>query len=186
MSFMENRRQDPTLLWQVFGLAPQSCFRYPGWAPAHLPSPTQHFPLHLPATSLVHGGMILSIVEWLAHCCKACYRGPGTSLQHPPVISFSPPSYAKWRKPPRKSTCTMSEGDPGKRAGRSCAGTPLSSPAAPTPPRYPRPLKQCNDSIQFSFTHQLPLENGSHHPGRPPSCLCLHPLPQLPPPPSRD
>lgn len=58
-------------------------------------------------------------------------------------------------------------------------GHPLGSPPL-LPASLPPHIQACEQgtasSIQFSFHTSLPLENGAHHPGRPPSCLC----PQLP------
>lgn len=69
--------------------------------------------------------------------------------------------------------------------GGAGQGRPLDSPCLPPAP--PAPNLQASEqgaasSIQFSFHTSLPLENGSHHPGRPPSgsapihCPALHPL----------
>lgn len=83
-------------------------------------------------------------------------------------------------EPPRRLTCMTSEGDPGKQVDKSWAGHPFSSPPllpAPLPPNIQASKQGAASSIQFSFHTSLPLENGSHHPGRPPSCLCSPPLP---------
>lgn len=100
--FMENRRQDPTLLWQVFGSATGVTRYYPG---GHQPISPVHSGPHAPPPPwpLILGaweGMVtLSIAGWpLAHCCKACYQGQALPCRHPPVISF-PPAATPWRAP---------------------------------------------------------------------------------------
>lgn len=52
--FTENRRQDPTLLWQVFGSATGVTRYYPGGCPSCWLAAQPHTRLHLPARS---GGM---------------------------------------------------------------------------------------------------------------------------------
>lgn len=157
------------------------------WAPAHLPSPLS---TPRPSTSLApHPGCVGGDGH-LVHCRVAWPTAarPATRARHFPAgTPQSSPFLPQLRRgePPRKSTCTMSEGDPGERAGRGWAGTPPSARLpAPLPPSIQASEQGAASSIQFSFHTSLPLENGSHHPGRPPSCLCPHPLPCSPP--SRD
>ena len=184
---MENRRQDPTLLWQVFGSATGVTRYYPGGrqpiSPVHSAphAPPPPWPLILGAWE---GMVTLSIAGWPGPLLQGLLPGPGTSLPAPPQSSPCLPQL-RHGEPPRKSTCMMSEGDPGERAGRGWAGTPPSARLpAPLPPSIQTSEQGAASSIQFSFHTSLPLENGSHHPGRPPSCLCPHPLPCSPP--SRD
>lgn len=62
------------------------------------------------------------------------------------------------------------------------ANTPSARLPAPLPPSIQASKQGAASSIHLSFHTSLPLKNGSHHPGRPPSCLCLlHPLPGSPP-----
>lgn len=65
-------------------------------------------------------------------------------------------------------------------AGQGHPLTPPPLPPAPLPPDIQASEQGAASSIQFSFHTSLPLENGSHHPGRPPSCLCPRPLPGTP------
>lgn len=56
--------------------------------------------------------------------------------------------------------------------GRDTPSVPPPLLPAPLPPDIQASEQGAASSIQFSFHTSLPLENGSHHPGRPPSCLC--------------
>lgn len=60
-----------------------------------------------------------------------------------------------------------------EQGGVEARHPPLSSPSlvpAPLPPNIQTSEQGAASSIQFSFHTSLPLENGSHHPGKPPSC----------------
>lgn len=129
--FTENRRQDPTLLWQVFGSATGVTRYYPGRYRPVSPSAQHHVLLHLPAHSCwgVWGGMVTpQAAERPGHSSKVCLPRPGPSL---PVPLTSFPPQLPHGEPPRKSTCMTSEGDPGERARRGWAETPLGSPTSP-------------------------------------------------------
>lgn len=166
--FIENRRQDPTLLWQVFGSATGVTRYYPGGCQPLSTHPPLH-PAHCPGAC---GVVDHSVGCGGSHSCQASWPWTSPSLPDPPPSFLPQPPHGE---PPRKSTCMMSEGDPGEWARRSWAGTPLHSlplPPAPLPPDIQDSEQGAASSIQFSFHTSLPLENGSHHPGRPPSCLC--------------
>lgn len=184
--------------WRTAGRTPRSCGRslaapreslatiQVGTSPS--PQSTQHpTPLHLPGPSSWVRGRGWSPCPLQGGPWPTAAR-PATRARHFPAgTPQSSPFLPQLRRgePPRKSTCTMSEGDPGERAGRGWAGTPPSARLpAPLPPSIQASEQGAASSIQFSFHTSLPLENGSHHPGRPPSCLCPHPLPCSPP--SRD
>lgn len=95
----------------------------------------------------------------------AAYVGPGPSLPaHSPLSPYSHPvARPQENRPVRRPKETLVSGQ----------GHPSAPRLPPAPPaRYPGCEQGAASSIQFSFHTSLPLENGSHHPGRPPSCLC--------------
>lgn len=95
--FMENRRQDPTLLWQVFGSATGVTRYYPG---GHQPISPVHSAPHAPPPPwpLILGaweGMVtLSIAGWPGPLLQGLLPGPGISLPAPPSHLLSSRSYA--------------------------------------------------------------------------------------------
>lgn len=174
--FTENRRQDPTLLWQVFGSATGVTRYYPGGCWPSWPTVQPHTHLHLPA----HSGGI-----WGGRSPRGLQRGLAAPASFArPAHLFSPYSHPlaspQENRPVRrpKETLVSEQGEAGQ-------GRPLDSPCLP--PALPAPDLQASEqgaasSIQFSFHTSLPLASGSHHPGRPPSgsapvyCPALHPL----------
>ena len=133
---MENRRQDPTLLWQVFGSATGVTRYYPGGRQPI--SPVHSAPHPSVPSSWVHGRRWSPCPLWggLAHCCKACYRGQALPCQHPPSHLLFFRSYAvaspQENRPVRcpKETLVSEQ-------GRVAQGHPLSSPACSPPSQYP-------------------------------------------------
>lgn len=91
--FVENRRQDPTLLWQVFGSATGVTRYYPGGRQPIAPGRSAPLPLPPPIPG-VHFRVTWPLLQGLL-------PGPGTSLpvsSPHPVISF-PPAATPWRAP---------------------------------------------------------------------------------------
>lgn len=105
--FIENRRQDPTLLWQVFGSATGVTRYYPG----------RHHCLPGPSSTRLAPSPSLPILRSMG------YNEPGQSPSLPPAPVrpfcragplhplFPQPHHGE---PPRRLTCTMSEDDPGE------------------------------------------------------------------------
>ena len=183
--------------WRTAGRTPRSCGRSSAAPRESLatiqvgasPSP-QSTQRPTPSTSphLILGvweGMVtLSIQGDLAHCFKACYLGQALPCQYPPRTQSSPfLPQLRHGEPPRKSTCTMSAGDPCERAWRGWAGT-LPQLAHP-PPSLPvsRPPSRAQPALSnFHFTHRchwkmdpitqagLPAASALIH------CPALHPL----------
>lgn len=102
--FIENRRQDPTLLWQVFGSATGVTRYYPGRHHC-LPGP--------PSTHLApsHSLPTLRCMGYDEPSCSKSHLfqpGPSAGLLHPLFPQPRP------GEPPRRLTCMMSEDDPGE------------------------------------------------------------------------
>lgn len=91
--FTENRRQDPTLLWQVFGSATGVTRYYPGGC-----QPISLSTVPSSISQPIHPGVWgwddhPQATEWPGHSHKACLSRPG------PLTSFPPPTATPWRAP---------------------------------------------------------------------------------------
>lgn len=180
--FTENRRRDPTLLWQVFGSATGVTRYYPGgcqpvsWCVPPSPSP------RTPGRA-----------GWDGHPidCGVAWPLPQGLLAHARHLAASPPSppfppQPLHGEPPRKLTCTTSEGDPGEQARRGRAGTPSRLPhLSRLLPSLPisRPPSRAQPALSnFHFTHRChwkmdPItQAGLPAASAPVRCLALHPL----------
>lgn len=182
---MENRRQDPTLLWQVFGSATGVTRYYPG---GHQPISPVHSAPHAPPPPwpLILGaweGMVtLSIAGWPGPLLQGLLPGPGTSLPAPPSHLLSSRSYAvaspQENRPVRcpKETLVSEQGGVGQGHPPQLA-FPLPSLPVPRPPSRAQPALS-----NFHFTHRchwkmdpitqagLPAASALIH------CPALHPL----------
>ena len=145
----------------------------PRWAPAHRPRPLSTPPPPPTYPGCPFQGDLATAsrpATWARHFPASILPAPSHLLSSRSYAMASPQENRPVRCP--QETLVSEHGGVGQ--GRS-----LSSPA-PLPPSIQASEQGAASSIQFSFHTSLPLENGSHHPGRPPSCLCPHPLPGSP------
>ena len=148
------------------------------------PQSTQHPTLlHLPAPSS-WGAWAGWSPCWLRGGLATAAR-PATSPRPFPACPQSPPLLPQppHGEPPRKSTCTMSEGDPGEQASRGWAGTPPQlSRLLPSLP-ITRPPSRAQPALSnFHFTHRCHWKMDPITQAGLPAASAPRPRPGTPPP----
>lgn len=188
--FIENRRQDPTLLWQVFGSATGVTRYYPGGCSPSPLSPQYPTFFHLPANSSwgVWGGMVtVYSVAWPGHSFKACLTGPGpgSSLSVPPHLFSShshPVASPQENRPVRcpKETLVSEKGGAGQ--GHPLSSPPLLSCLLPSLLLFRPPSRAQPALSNFHFTHRCHWKMDPITPAGLPAASAPSLLPSSPPP----
>lgn len=184
--FIENRRQDPTLLWQVFGSATGVTRYYPG---GHQPvSPVRSAPHPLPPSPHILGSRgrdghhVGFRVAWPP--LQVLLPGQGPSLPVPPhLLSFHshPMASPQENRPVRCPKETLvskqggaGQGHPPQLPHLSCL---LPSLSISRPPSRAQPALS-----NFHFTHRCHWKMDPITQAGLPAASALHPLPSTPPP----